>query len=167
MQITATKTATIKNGDRSMKKTVKLLSIILCIIMILSTSSCRKEQKITGYEGIWESAIFTNDQEMGLGSTQVVIDIQTENKAVEFTIYTDSTTLYGALYENGLIEIASPKASDKYHNIVSINGIPANYDEKKIYWALYRDTVPVETLIEDTPIVDGEHYEVAYTAVIG
>lgn len=149
-----------------MKKTVRLLSLLLCIMMILSTASCRKEQKITGYEGIWQSAIFTNDQEMGLGSIQVVVDIQTESKAAEFTIYTDGTTLYDALHENGLIEIASPKASDKYHNILSVNGIPADYDNKKIYWALYRDTVAVETLIEDTPIIDGEHYEIVYTAVI-
>lgn len=147
-------------------KLTKLFSAFLCIITIVGLTSCKEKQKLTGYEGIWQSAIFTNDQEMGLGSTEVTVDIQTENKSVEFTIYTDSSTLYEALYENGLIEIASPKASDKHHNIISVNGIPANYDSDKIYWALYRDTVPVETLIEDTPISNGEHYEIAYTAVM-
>ena len=97
---------------------------------------------------------------MGQGSKTVKIAIKTEEKAITVTLHTDAETLGDALLEQNLI---AGEESEFGLYVKVVNGIKADYDTDKAYWAFYQDGAYMNTGVDGTSITGGEHYELVYT----
>ena len=138
-----------------MKKTL-LASISLTLILLICLCSCNTVDA----EGLWENATHRRDKTFGKGETTVQLEVKVEDKSVTFTINTDKEILGDALLEHELIA-GEEGAFGLY--VKQVNGIVADYDVDKSYWALYKNGEYCMTGVDTTPIADGEHYEFVYS----
>lgn len=115
----------------------------LVAAMALSFAGCAKE------EGKTEGTVTI--------TVEIVDDM---GKSTEYTISTDTGTLWGALEQEGLAQ-----GDDSEYGIMihTVNGLRADYTLDGAYWALYKDGEYLSTGAESTNISDGEHYELVYT----
>ena len=101
----------------------RILSLILTLaIVCLLVTSCATLEKLgvtkwfdkdveTNTEtpeceepqGLWKTATYLKDTELGTGSKTIQVEVKVEDKSVTFTIHTDKTTLGDALLEHSLI----------------------------------------------------------------
>ena len=141
-----------------MKKIIKsAVSVTLVIVCILSLFSCGNSADKTD---LWKSAVYQNDTELGEGQKTVVVEVTAEDKAVTFTINTDQNTVGAALSEHNLID---GDESEYGLYIKVVNGITADYDVDKSYWAFYIDGEYALTGIDSAEIKEGVTYQLAYT----
>ena len=110
-------------------------------------------------EGLWKDAIHRTDKTIGNGSKTVLVEVKVGNQSITFTLKTDKTTLGEALSEHSLID-GEQGAFGLY--IKKVNGITADYDIDKSYWAFYKQGDYMMTGVDKTDIFDGEHYELVY-----
>jgi len=141
-----------------MKKTLRTLTLstAFLLIMLLCLSSCNTVDA----EGLWENATYRRDMSFGKGETTVQVEVKVEDKSVTFTLKTDKEILGDALMEHKLIE-GEDGAYGLY--VKKVNGITADYDVDKSYWALYKNGEYCMSGVDTTKIADGEHYEIVYT----
>ncbi len=115
-----------------MKKSIKLISVILLVIaLLLCFASCIPESSTNDsvtQEGPWANAIYTEDATVGDKYT-VKVEIEINGHSVTLTVKTDKETLGEALYEKGIIN--DPSFFD------TCNGIKADWNTDKAYWAFY------------------------------
>ena len=134
-----------------------LLCLILIIVLCLSFTACNKVAENTD---VWERATYLEDMAFGDGSKTVFVEVKAEEKAVIFTIKTDKENLGDALIEHNLI--AGDKGAYGLY-VKSVNGIVADYNVTKTYWAFTKDGESMQTGVDRAKISDGEHYELVYT----
>lgn len=141
-----------------MKKTVKFIA---CTFLIISTimclASCSKKAENTD---LWENATYRENNYFGEGKKTIVVEVEAEEKSVEFTINTDKEILGEALEEHNLIS-GEQGAYGLYVKVV--NGIKADYDEDGYYWGLNINGESSMTGVDGVKISDGEHYELVRT----
>ena len=139
-----------------MKTTIKsTILAILSLVFIVCLVSCNTAEKT----GVWENATYLNDAEFGNGAKTVVVEVKAEEETVTFTIKTDKDTVGAALIEHGLIE----GEEGQYGLYVKVvNGIRADYDLDKRYWAFYVDGEYAMKGIELTEIDEGAKYRLEY-----
>ena len=139
-----------------MKTTIKsTILAILSLVFIVCLVSCNTVEKT----GVWENATYLNDAEFGNGAKTVVVEVKAEDETVTFTIKTDKDTVGAALIEHGLIE----GEEGQYGLYVKVvNGIRADYDLDKRYWAFYVDGEYAMKGIELTEIDEGAKYRLEY-----
>ena len=141
-----------------MKKTIKLfVSSLLIIATVLCFVSCANK---TENVDLWESATYTSDKEFGTGASTVKVEVKAEDKSVTFTINTDKTVLGDVLFEYDLI---AGDESEYGLYIKKVNGITADYDVDKSYWAFYKNGEYMMSGVDTTEFANGEHYELVYT----
>ena len=93
---------------------------------------------------------------MGEGATAFRFEVvDKEGKVTAFAIHTDKTKVGEALQELGLIE-GEAGAYGLY--VKKVNGITADYDVDKTYWAFYVNDEYAMTGVEKTPITEGASY---------
>lgn len=78
----------------------------------------------------------------------------------EHDVLTYSDTLEGALIDSGIVK---GEIGPYGLYIKTVNGITADYDTDGAYWAILKDGEYLMTGAADTPIADGERYELVYT----
>lgn len=140
-----------------MKKTWKLVvGALICTIMLVCAVGCGKEEAAD----LWSTAKYTEDAELGEGSKTVQVEVEVEEKSITFTIATDKELLGDILMEH---ELLAGEDSEYGLYIKEVNGIEADYDTDKAYWALYKDGEYSMTGVDTTEVSDGEHYELVYT----
>ena len=140
-----------------MKKTIKsTISIIFAFILILSLVSCNTVEKT----GVWENATYHKDMEFGSGAKTVVVEVKAEEQTVTFTVKTDKDTVGAALLEHGLI---SGEEGPYGLYVKAVNGITADYDVDKSYWAFYINGEYAMTGVDATDITEGTTYQLEYT----
>ena len=154
---------------------MKKLSLLLVLISALVLTACQNKTETpevpendtivndgveTVEDGIWASALYTENTEIGEGDTKIQVEVEAEDKKITFTVNTNAETLAEALIENSLIE-----GEDGQYGIYIkvVNGIRADYDKDKRYWALYKNGEYLMTGADTTPIANGEHYELVYS----
>lgn len=137
-----------------MKKTL-IVSISLTLVLLLCLVSCNTVDA----EGLWENATHRRDKTFGDGATTVQVEVKVEDQSVTFTINTDKEMLGDALLEHELID-GEEGPYGLY--VKKVNGITADYDVDRSYWALYKNGEYSMTGVDTTPIADGEHYELVY-----
>ena len=137
-----------------MKKTI---SIFMIVAVCFSLFSCRKSDVA---KDIWESAVYTENTELGEGAKAVEVEVKAEDKSVTFKINTDKETLGEALIDHELIS-GEQGAYGLYIKVV--NGITADYDVDKSYWSLSKNGEYMTTGVDGTEISGGEHFEITYT----
>ncbi len=154
------------------KKRMKKISLLLALLLLFALTSCQNTPDVpetpntmtdtaeTVEEGIWVSAIYKEDTEIGEGDTKIEVEVEAESKKITLTVNTNAETLADALLENSLIE-----GEDGQYGIYIkvVNGIRADYDKDKKYWGLYKNGEYLMSGADTTPIADGEHYEFVYS----
>ena len=140
-----------------MKKTVRsTISIILALIFIVALSACNTVEKT----GVWEDAVYRKDKELGSGEKTVTVEVKAEDQTVTFTIHTDKATVGEALQEHELIE--GDKGEFGLY-IKKVNGITADYDVDRTYWAFYVNGEYAMSGVDLTTIDEGAVYRLERT----
>ena len=110
--------------------------------------------------GVWENATYLKEKELGKGSKTIVVEVEAEDQTVTFTIHTDKDTVGEALMEHDLLE-GEEGAYGLY--VKKVNGITADYDEDKHYWALYIDGEYAMSGVDGTEIDESVTYRLVRT----
>lgn len=109
---------------------------------------------------LWETAQYKEDTELGKGKNSVKIEVKADGKSVTLTVHSDNDNLEKILTENKLVE---GDQSEFGLYIKKVNGIRADYDADKAYWALCKNGEMTATGASGITVADGEHYEFVYT----
>ena len=131
------------------------LSAVLLLVFILALTSCNTVDNV----GLWENATYRRDMEFGSSAKTVVVEVKAGEELVTFTIKTDKDTVGAALAEHGLI---SGEVGEFGLYVKVVNGITADYDVDKSYWAFYINGEYALTGVDVTEITDGEIYRLEY-----
>ena len=98
----------------------------------------------------------------GEGATKFYLDVVNTDKTItKFEIHTDKKTVGDALLELNLI---TGNPSDYGLYVTSVNGITADWDTEKAYWAFYIGGEYAQTGVDATDIVAGTTY--AFTKTV-
>ena len=130
---------------------------ILAVIMLISVISCGET---IDKEGLWENATYRKDMEFGSGAKTVTVEVKVGENAVNFTIHTDKSTVGEALFEHELI---TGDQGQYGLYIKTVNGILADYDIDKSYWAFYVNGDYALTGVDTTEIDETAKYQLVYT----
>lgn len=138
-----------RKEEKKMKRIISLTVLLLIILSSCLTVSC-------GGDDSDEVMMYTEDTTLGSGATQFTLAVEhADGKRVVFTINTDKTVLSDALTEHNLLE-GDEGEFGLY--VKKVNGITADYDKDKTYWALYIDGEYAMSGVDSTPITAGEEY---------
>ena len=159
-----------------MKRTTKaLLMAFVCSCSLTFTACSGSTDKETpnsangssavggtesGESSLWDSALYTEDAEIGEGSHSVQIEVRIEGRSVTLTVRSDKDNLADMLTESGLVE---GDTSEYGLYIKKVNGVSADYDTDGAYWGLNKDGEPTPVGASAITVTDGEHYELVYT----
>lgn len=136
----------------------KVLSLLVCIVLIaamaLVSSGCKDKATKVSNEPTTQSQ--TVVKELGEGKTSFDFEVTDKDGNLEkFVISTDKTVVGDALKELGLIE---GDESEYGLYVKKVNGIVADYDLDKTYWAFYIDGEMAPTGVDSTEIEAGKTY---------
>ncbi len=141
-----------------MKKTLlSFVTVTVALMILVSLVSCGNSVDKTG---LWENATYLKDTTFGNGAKTVVAQVKVEEQCVTFTVKTDKTTVGAALLEHGLI---AGDDSEYGLYVKTVNGITADYDVDKSYWAFYINDEYAMTGVDSTEITEGATYSFVYT----
>lgn len=165
-----------------MHKMKKLAALLLALAMVFALAACgsdkteptaqpsapaaedtsspapaeeNTESPAPAEDGVWASAQYTEDAELGEGAKTITFECTAEDKTVTFTVHTDAENLRAALEDNGLI---SGDESEFGMYVKTVNGMTADYDADGFYWSLYVDGEYATTGVDTTPVTDGGSY---------
>lgn len=133
------------------------LSCILCMVLIaamaLITTGCNDN---TSQEAAQTTSVSTETQVLGEGETMFNVTVVDQDGAeTAFEIHTDKEIVGEALQECGLLE----GEEGPYGLFVKkVNGITADYDVDKTYWAFYINGEYAMTGVDATTITEGDTY---------
>lgn len=144
---------------------LRLLSLLLCVVLIaamaLTTIGCDTDKnggEATATETVSESE--TTDPsapiEKGTGATAFTFVVTLADGATTtYTIHTDKDTVGAALLELELIA-GTEEAYGLY--VKTVQGVTADYDVDKTYWAFYINGEYAMTGVDQTKIEAGATY---------
>ena len=147
-------------------KKCKLLSLFLCVVLIaamaLLTTACDNYiLNLLGY-GQETTAETTTEGNIDKGTEAPVVKksftfivVDKNGNETTFNLSTDKSTVGDALLEEGLIE-GEPGAYGLY--VKKVNGIVADYDIDKTYWAFYVNGEYAFSGVDTTPVEEGATY---------
>lgn len=146
-----------------------LLSLLMCVAVVCSLCACDTESEAVldqtevatqVVDPLWENATYTENISLGEGEKSIEVDVKAGEKAITITINTDAENLEDALLGVELIQ-GEEGAYGLY--IKTVNGILADYDVDKSYWAFYKDGKYLTSSAKDTSILSGDSFELVYT----
>ena len=140
-----------------MKKQIlsRVLLVLLAILTLFTLAACADVDKT----GDWETATYVRDTEFGKGAKTVTVKVVADGQELTFTLHTDKENLEDALVEHNLID-GDIEAYGMY--IKMVNGIVADYDTDKTYWAITKSG-EMTMGAKATLISDGDCYEITKT----
>ena len=130
----------------------KLFASVLCMVLIvamaLSMTACTNNNGSDAADAGQEQGLTVE-----MSFTFEVVD--KDGNVETFDITTDKTTVGDALLEEGLI-VGEVGQYGLY--VTEVNGIVADYNVDRTYWAFYIDGAYAATGVDTTDIVDGATY---------
>lgn len=141
-----------------MKRNSKLLSFLLCIVltvaMALFTIGCNDNNNTTTTNP--SGNVQEEINVMGEGATVFnFIVTDKDGNETAFEIHTDKTTVGDALVE---LDLIAGETSSYGLYVKTVNGITADYDTDKTYWAFYINGEYAPTGVDATNITAGASY---------
>lgn len=128
----------------------KLLSLILCFVLLISLAACGSATETEGFIPVTDGA------SIGEGAVSFPLSIvDKEGSTVSITVRTDKETVGDALMDTGIIE---GEEGPYGIYIKSANGIYADYETDGTYWAFYINGEYAQSGVDLTPITEGESY---------
>lgn len=159
----------------------KIKSMILCMMLVMAfaVAGCgNKTEGTADAQKNTETAIVNTEttveteavaetesietaeaQEIVLGDGSVkitVIVVDADGNETNFVVNTDKEMVGDALLEQNLIE---GEEGDYGLYVKTVNGITADYDTDKTYWAFYVNGEYASTGVDSTPVNEGDTYE--------
>lgn len=139
-----------------MTKLSKLLSLCFCFVLIaamaLNLCGCKDDKAPD------TSAPTMSDEAtvIGEGEQEFTFKVTTDDGTKTYKVLTDKKTVGEALLENGLI---AGDESEFGLYVKKVDGIVADYDTTKTYWAFYVDGQYAMSGVDSTEIEEGKIYE--------
>lgn len=128
----------------------KFLSIVLCFTLLLALAACGSAQPM-------DTTTVTDGQTIGEGSKTFPLTITDgEGNVVNITVNTDEDTVGGALLALGIV---AGENNEYGLYVKEVNGIIADYEADGTYWAFYIDGEYAMIGVDQTPIVEGQSYQ--------
>lgn len=138
------------------KRLLMAIYILFITAIAFAFSSCASDKTASDFVSS-EKETITDINVIGEGNTEFALKVVDKNgKSEAFTVKTDETTVGAALKSLGLIE-GEEGAYGIY--VKKVNGITADYDIDKTYWAFYIDGVYAQAGADQTDIESGVTYE--------
>ncbi len=135
----------------------KLLSLILCAVLIAAMALIVTGCSDTKAPNLWETKTFTDGDVLGKGSKEfTLIVVDGDGKESTATIRTEKTTVGDALLE---LELINGSEEEYGLYVKTVNGETYDYEEDGKYWAFYIDGEYAMTGIDQTEIQPGTAYE--------
>lgn len=136
-----------------MKKTMKLLCALLLAAMLLTLSGCAQKDAAPAAA---QQAASLPGGDVGKGQTAFPFTVvDKEGKETNFTVHTDKETVGDALLEVNLI---AGEAGQYGLYVKKVNGIAADYDVDKTYWAFYVNGAYATSGVDATKIEENTAY---------
>ena len=134
------------------------LSFLLCIVLIaaaaLVTTGCGA--KPAEEPAVVLEAVAQDGDVLGEGETEFPLTVtDADGNETALTIRTDKTVVGEALQELGLLE-GEEGPYGLY--VKTVNGIRADYDKDKVYWAFYINGEYAVSGVDVTEITEGDAY---------
>ena len=139
-----------------MKQIKKSLSLIFCVMLIVAmalfTSGCNDKVKVTPEKENVSGEITV----LGEGETTFLFTVVDRDGAeTAFEIHTDKEIVGDALAELGLL---TGEESSYGLFVKAVNGIVADYEVDKTYWAFYVNGEYAMSGVDTTTIEEGTSY---------
>ena len=146
-----------------MKKALSLLTALLLAIGVLA--GCSTDGKSSSQAAPPSSSASDSDAadatEIGTGSTVFTFEVtDDENNISRWNVHTDETTVGKALLA---LELINGEDSEYGLMVTEVNGLTADYNTDKAYWAFYIDGEYASTGVDSTNIEAGKTYSFVYT----
>ena len=148
----------------------KFFAFILALVMALSLLACgggaakpADDHQNAGMDSAADPAapVVTDGATLGEGQHSFTLEIaDADGKMITATINTDEETVGAALSKLNIVQ-GDPGDYGLY--IKTVNGVTADYDKDKTYWAFYIDGEYASTAADMTAITDGSVYKLAIT----
>jgi hypothetical protein len=131
-------------------------TVIALALSLMFTCGCESDNADnTAAEGTTTTVAAVPPTTIGEGETNFLLDVTYDDTTLHFTAWTDKTTVGEALAE---MQFISGEETDYGLNIIVVNGISADYEKDKAYWAFYVNGEYAMTGVMDTEIVAGDTY---------
>ena len=142
--------------------TLKISSVVISIVLIAAMALCMTSCGKTADPADTSSPAATvAAKEVGNGNTSFKFAVTYDDGKVEnYTVKTDKTNVGDALLDAGLIS-----GSDSEYGLMvdTVNGVKADYNTDKAYWAFYIDGEYAQTGVSATQIDANAEYSFVYT----
>ncbi len=132
------------------------VSILLVMVFLFSLTACGEN----GEKGIWDAALYIKDTTLGEGATTFKVEVTADDKTVTFTVNTDEKTVGAALLKEKLIE---GEQGQYGLYIKKVNGMTADFNTDKAYWAFYVDGEYAISGVDTTDIDKDVTYQLVYS----
>ena len=144
----------------NMKRFVRSLSCILCIVLIAATAlfatGCSDNKAENSAENTAVVAIVENGSTIGEGETAFSLTITDgEGNETKVTVRTDKETVGEALLDLGVI---AGEEGEYGLYVKTVNGITTDYDTEGTYWAFYINGEYAMSGVDSTNIEAGTEY---------
>ena len=148
----------------------RFLAIVLALVMVLSLVACggtSAQQPNDGQNaGVEADAnvdaaapAVTDGATLGEGQHSFTLEItDADGKTITATVNTDEETVGAALTK---LNIVQGDTGEYGLYIKTVNGVTADYDKDKTYWAFYIDGEYAQTSADMTAVADGSVYKLA------
>lgn len=142
------------------KRNTKSLSLFLCLLltvaMTLSAIGCNNNSNSGAVTSNETTAVSSGSNVLGEGKTKFTFTVvDKDGNETEFEIHTDKETVGQALQELNLI---AGENSEYGLYVKIVNGITADYDTDKVYWAFYVNGTYATSGVDTTPVKEGDKY---------
>ena len=135
-----------------MKKIKSLTAILFVALFVFACVSCNNSTDP------WKDAKYKENTSLGQGSTTFNLEVCAEDKTVVFSVSTDKKILGDALLDLGILE----GENGPYGLYIKrVNGMLADFDVDKTYWAFYINGEYAMTGVDGTQIVNGATYKLS------
>ena len=137
-----------------MKRARKILFVVITLALAVILGACENTLKTFPLE---EESALTGEESVIKFTFEATDDM---GELTTFEIETAQTTVGAALLENGLIDGTPSQYGLK---VEVVNGLRADYDTDRAYWAFYVDGEYATTGVDSTIIERGKTYALIYT----
>lgn len=133
-------------------KCLRFVAMILVLAVSFSLCACGSKQAAGGATAATEAG----SNVVGVGSVQFSLEVvDGEGNTELFTVNTDKKTVGEALLDCGLV---AGEESEYGLYVKTVNGVTADYDVDKTYWAFYIDGEYAMTGVDQTDVTPGTTY---------
>ncbi|MBE7012283.1 MAG: DUF4430 domain-containing protein [Ruminococcaceae bacterium] len=131
----------------------RIIALIMALLSVMVFCGCEGEVKDTSSP---DEKVFRDGDVVGEGEKSFEFSVKYEDgKTEKCIVKTDKKTVGEALIENGIIT----GEDGKYGLYVkTVNGVLADFDKTKTYWAFYINGEYATSGVDSTEIKKGEKY---------